>query len=698
MAVVYNIEYCEFNGFYFANLEKDSLAKKLILREMLKDKIHEKFKHFQDIDCYNRAETKLKGQTFVLNINFDFKNKEFLNFLKEENLTQDVRNRVKLKMNKLFNDQKQFVDSYEAVDIYGKLNERFAGGENFTEKSIQKEIENLTVEDLKEEIKEKILPQNTMVAINSSKDKNYKEILENLSDNYFNYFEKTGEQNNFEHKVETKPFRKIKVNNLTVKDFEKNEQKEKHIKNPKFMARLYYDVSGLTEEEKYCLALFYNGTFKNLVEKRLKELGYCNMNYNGKECFNGVYDTLFFDNLIFVDLFGNDEKLFEKETLAKNFKEIVKEIIKKTKNLDEEKIKNLSSLNLNSKEYLENFEQKVENFKFSTKYGIENYIIESFNLTKEPFSSKYFKVNEDGELLDLEDRNDFFEKFKNFEKNFNFFLENEPKYIDLLVANKENKHKKNNEEKLEFYFYANVLKFPKEQDTNFYSKERVVRKILANIFYENFFKKNLVDKGLILKFDNFDLSLYLPENSKQEVEKYLFGEFKEKFKKFKPSEEDFEYFKKQAIENLNLDIERTKESIKKTEEFLKNEKKIKNLAEENKLNVNEVLKNLQKDVDLREKMLKDKEKIENLEGFKNYIADSKKQIKELEENKENLAFFEEKIKEKNKEFVEHQQKFLKEYEEFLEKIKEIEFKDVLSLFKNLEFRNISKLEKKKFEI
>ena len=705
LAVVHNIKNCNLSGIYFASLEKNSLTKTCGLRQMLENKLKENFSFLQ----YNYPFEKVidvEGNDCVLNLKLNFKDREIVdfvlnelknpNFLKEENLTKDVKKQIKLFINEKINNFKKF-QNLKNFNLYRKLNERFVVG-NFIEKNIQKEIDSLTIEDLKEEYNKKFSPQNAMVAINSLEDKNYKEILENLGEKYFNYFEKTEEQNNFKRKTEKETFRELEVEDLTFTDFYAEKTFKK---NHKFMARLYYDISKLSEEEKYFLAL-NSFEFKIIMKDYFKSLGYSGLNYNEKECFNGIYDTTVFDNLIFVDFLGDDEKLFEKETLIKNFENLIKEFVKRSKNLKEDEIKKIRDLILNSEIAFSTNLDSIENFAFSTKYGIEYFIIESFNLTKNPFSPKFFKIEKDGELKNIADMENFEEKFKDFEKNFNFFLENEPTYIDVLTVNKKLANEKNKNE-INFKIYESPLEFPNtlpNTQEDYYSKENTIERILGNLIIDKFLKANLIDKGLVFEIYE-DCSLCLPQSKKEEVEKYIFGEFKEDIKNYKPTEEEFERYKDTLIKSINLDIKRYKKFIEEKEEFLKNEKRIKKVAEQNKSIADLTLERLKKQIENLEKYLKNKEKEKkledkNLEDIKNDIKKTEEKIKELESNKENLAFFEEQVKKNNEKGIENEMNFLKREEEFLRKVEEIKLEDVLELLKNLKFKEISSLKEENY--
>ena len=327
----------------------------------------------------------------------------------------------------------------------------------------------------------------------------------------------------------------------------------------KYKAEIEYDVKdNLTVEQRQVIDLNLS-VFKDEIEKFVKSLGYENFSVVEGE----------------IEFFGNKKELFEQKTLEENSKKVMKFIANKLKSLDEEEL--FKVVYYNFRNYDENIFKNLNLKDFSLwsepnkyrEFSISYFVTKSFNETGKAFSNKYFLINKNNEI-----ENDYKTVYKYIKQNLNVYdilAEKGPKFINVFEQSDKTMEQtyKNEKEKYECLPRVVPIKLKDEKGKKFADD---FAKLLFNSYLDEElnFKKGLIYGGPLYSsgIENKFLGVYkLNKDSVKPFEDYIFKNFNELMKNFKPTEKDLNEFKKQYKENYN--------SFKKEYEvYFENEKKI----------------------------------------------------------------------------------------------------------------------------
>ena len=537
-----------------------------------------------------------------------------------------------------------------------------------------------------------------LIKINGSKDQNYKEVMKDiLKQQYFEMADKKDIKINkekYEDYVEKEPYRKIELNAKNL-DLFLEKTKDKHLKDFKYKAKLFWDISKIPLKERFVL-LTKNQIFWDLLQEEIKKMGYTyvtamqNNNFREKD-----QNSLMFDGLYYIDIYGSDEKCFEKEKLKENGKNLIKTLYEKIKNFSDEEL-------LKIVYYDEYVAKKIDedlNFYSSERYydtELRDCYIKSYCLTNNPFSKKYFNFKDNRKIeFKYNDIIDIFRKYNNiFEQIFN----NNPDYIDLYYANG-----KYNEEEGKFSYYLNPVSENFGDNPTKTKKDNILSLLNEKIIYDKFFKPNLIDKGLIMRYGiTFNYFIVKREDLK-EVENYIFNKFKNEIKEYVPKEDEVNKIISDNVKNLNLSINSKNKEIKEYEDILNNKEKFAKYIQKCKENcdgnykgniVN--LKKLNEEIQeiKNKKNVSKEEEQKNLNSIANLekkLTEVEKNIKEYEENVNNENYYVNEIKKQINFEINLRKEEIQKKSEKIEIIKKLTHEDFINFYKNFKFSPYSNL-------
>ncbi len=543
-------------------------------------------------------------------------------------------------------------------------------------------------------------PSHTLIKINARQNLNYKEIMKEIDKNYFSSFENKEKTNKtYEKKIikymEKQPYREIELDsNSVVVDAKANSFEglsEKSAKKCKYQAKLFWDISKMPIEER---VVFFTKPqiYLNFLKEEIKKMGYIgvfsqtDINYTFAN-----YNSIIFDGLYYIDIYGFDRKCFEKEKLEENGQKLVKMLYEKIKELSDQEL--LTSV-YNDDTIIPEIEDEL-NYINSTKYlslDFDDFFTKSYCLTNNPFHRKYFTFK-NGRKIEFKTK-DFVDSFRKYNNRFEMIYNSKPIYIDFFVANN-----KKDEEKNKYYRYLNPFCNNDicYNDSAMGFKEYYLFSMIYDLIYNKFYKPNLIDKGLIAKDGLNSKYFEIRLENLEEVEKYLFNKFKEEIKDFVPKKDEFENLKSSILNDLKAEFKERNITKKEYEDILNSDVKFKKCEKTFKKEQHNLYKTHKVLAKSYRKSLKDKkEKKSNskeIEFFKKELRVMLKYIKEFEENIKKPNYFVDEVKKFLNFNIKIMSNDIKRSLDRMQALKNLTYEDFVKYYKNLKFSSSNHLKK-----
>ncbi len=576
-------------------------------------------------------------------------------------------------------------------DLEPKMYDRFCFG-SFTNYGEVDELEKLRQnEDFLMNKHDQIFnPLNFLIQINGKQNPNYKEIMKDISEhNYFKFRDRKEEEKINEKKsknfIAKDPYREIELSGKSVMPYTQNSKKYK------YKARLFWDISKIPEQERNVF-LTRPEVFEDFLDKEIKKMGYSEVKAIERfHCASRDYDSIVFDGLYYIDLFGSNKRDFEKEKLEENGQKLIKMLYEKISNVSDEELLSLVYYDLGC---IPEFEDKL-NFGNSTKYSattFENLYLTLYCLTNNPFNKKYYNFKNDRKIeYKTKDVLDSFKKYKN---HFELLYNNKPNYIDFFIANGESKNRKDGFVNYLSPIYENFVSSEKNKKT---LKDNLLALFNYEIIFNKFYKPNLIDKNLIRKSGDNDVFFSIKPENLAEVENYIFKKFKTEIKNYIPDKNEVEKIKSDNIKNLNLKTKYSTKTIKEYEDILNNKEKFNQylkISKEARIESHKraivLMKYDKKRIEKleNEKVLnkQEKEYMKNLiKSQKSILKTTKKSIKQFKEDVKNPNCFSDEAKKQINDKIKWEKQKIKQISESIECIKNLTYEDFVNFYKNLKF-------------
>ncbi len=452
----------------------------------------------------------------------------------------------------------------------------------------------------------------------------------------------------------------------------------------KYICEETYKIKDYDEMKNTCFMFLDIDNFLNKAVD-IKKYGFEKIELNVEE-----------EGVLCLKIFGNDEKLFEKDIIEEKLKKIKEDILNF---IELNKITLEDMVKGNRKEYLE---ENIKKRKINSTI-IYNKILKSLVETKIPFSKKYFTLDKNKEIL-----NDYKEYEKNFEENCNSLIKDGLKEKPEKIRVYENVVKE--QEKIE---EIEKKKLPYKINSN-----NIVESIITEEIIIEKLLRDLSRKGLIYCSVNgsyvLNEHMHLLFDSEIEIIKSFFKkEFKKLLKDLKLEDsyikdkvEIYKNISQQEQKNLDI-LENKHKNIVSSLKNVLNEKKlkmekVKNLIEEiEKFKydfLNEtimVIKLEKKDYDKLEKIQKESDK--NMgEIFRYFYTYYKRSTDKKLDDKINKEYF--KILAKQMNLEEEILKYIKilkqKNKKQIEKIKDLKIENIKKTLKNVTIEDFDIINKK----
>ena len=634
----------------------------------------------------------------------------YLNFSKyDKNIFKCITNAIK---HPLWYKDKKFVDStlkakkeylklikntykvLQNITLNPELYDRFSFGK-FSNCSKLEELEKLKKnEEFLYKTHNKIFnPSNFLIKINGNKNPNYKEIMKDINKNCFFNFEnkekinKTNEEKILEN-ITKKPYREIEINSnnvLTENQISYFEDLgQNSAKNCKYKAKLFWDVSKIPEKERV-IFLTNPEVYWNFLKEEIKNMGYIGVVAQTYDDYITPNSSIMFDGLYYIDIFGSNKKYFTKEKLEENGKKLVKMLYEKIKNISDKEI-------LNSVYYDETLIPEFEdclNYRNSCKYlkcNFDDFYTRSYCLTHNPFNKKYYNFKNNREI-EFKTK-DFVDSFKKYNNKFEVIFNNKPNYIDIFIANK-----KNEEENKKYNKYLNPLYENERSETKI--NDIYIAPIIDNIIYDEFYKPNLIDKGLIAKgIVKNTVYLEIRQENLAEVEKYFFKKFKKEIENFLPKEAEINKYKTLKIKDLQAQIKKYNKFKEEYEDVLNSSNKFKQYEEKFKKEQFRLYKIYKAFVKSSQKKIKERKlNSKKIKFLKDDMKDFLEYIKDYEKNVKKPNYFSDEVRKYLNDRIKSMKFNIKKDNESIKTIKNLTYEDFVNYIKSLRFSSANNLKK-----
>ena len=424
------------------------------------------------------------------------------------------------------------------------------------------QLKKIGLKDLKRFYEKYIHPSNSLLIKNIVEltPKTIKNFLFLWHENYFKHFNKKEIVG-----VKYEPKNKEKyIFNSWPKDssiFECSDFKTNKKQKFKYSAQISYD-SDYFDSKQNQIFLLNAKIFEDEIKQFAKKLGYKQIDFTAFSIFT---------------LYANNKELVEEKILKENSKKIMHFVADKMKNLNEddflysryyllkrdpEEIKNSSHFQN------EHLWSDPNNYKNSS---MDSNVFLSFTQTGKAFSNKFFVINKNNEIESSHEMTDnyikqklnLFEKFAEKGLNRIVVFEQNDKTLEQTYKKQREKYEENvrvlpiklkdeKGKKFAVDFAKQLLNFSLGKDLN-YNK---------GLIYKEFNFSNVIE-------DNF-LGLYrVSKDSVKPFEDYIFKNFNELMKNFKPKERDLNELKKQYKENYNSFKDEYKTYLKQEKNTIK---------------------------------------------------------------------------------------------------------------------------------
>ena len=311
----------------------------------------------------------------------------------------------------------------------------------------------------------------------------------------------------------------------------------------KYIGSVCFDVKNLSLEEKDALNLWANvlESLTGLPEK-IKEKGYEFSCYDGSEILNEE---------IVINLYGKTGDKFSVPTLTSNVKNILKEVGRTFSTLDKDFSNGeeilVGSNQLINKTYIENGSFSSLD-KYRKDYDLYKLFFFSKSKYKTPISDKIFKIR-NGEMVDNKQ-----EIEKNVRENVKTVLQtlaDQPvKYVSVVEKSDKIKEKpKEDLLKLTNYRIKGC-----DGDNNLFRFIEYILRMKANRKVESL---GLSYKGLLkAPYFNGNLMCIAHKQSKEDIDNYLNGDFKNEIREYDLKKAQFDLEKVSYKETLSREIKR----------------------------------------------------------------------------------------------------------------------------------------------
>ena len=336
-----------------------------------------------------------------------------------------------------------------------------------------------------------------------------------------------------------------------VRDWKENTRED-----IKYIGSVCFDVKDLSLEEKDALNLWSNVLESiDSFSKKIKEKGYEFSCYDNNDILSGE---------VIIRLYGKTGDKFSIPTLTSNVKNILKEIGKSFSTLDKdfsngEEI--LLGLNpLIDKKYIENGSFSALD-KYRKDYDLYKLFFSSKNKYKTPLSDKIFKIR-NGEIVDNKQ-----EIEKNVRENVKTALQtlaDQPvKYVSVVEKSDKIKEKP----KEDLLKSTNYTIKGCDGDNNLFRFIEHILRMKANRKVESL---GLSYKGLLkAPYLNGNLMCITHKQSKEDIDKYLNGDFKNEIREYDLNELQFIAEKTSYQQTLSREIKKADNLKKMLEEYYK---------------------------------------------------------------------------------------------------------------------------------
>ena len=339
-------------------------------------------------------------------------------------------------------------------------------------------------------------------------------------------------------------FQQVSVDSPVLNRFTWDGKSKKY----KYAGRVCFNVKNLKKEKKDALNLWASVLeYCNSLQENLKKFGYEGSCYDGIDALKGE---------VSIVLYGDKKENFERSTLVSNVKNMLVETGEFFNSIKDKdgNISKLMDLNPSiNRKYV-----KINNFSRPNKYRNENIfeiLLSSFNKYKLPFSNRVFTINDKGEILDNEaivEKN----MRENIENIFAILGKQPVKYVSTVEGNKSIEEQSKEDLLKQTSFSVKGC----EDNVNLYRFIEYIIKLKADDKIDSL---GLSYKGLLKSpYPNGNFMCIANDGSKQNLENFLNGEFKEIMRKYDLNRLEFISKLKTYGESMSREINMAK-SLKK---------------------------------------------------------------------------------------------------------------------------------------
>ncbi len=683
---------------------------------------------YEDGNDFRRLQEKYKKSN--LNVNYsadgltistsdydeaDFLDKFFSQLRKPEILKYDERfekEKKKILFNRMRRESRNKEYSKEGYEFLKPGEEEY-----YSSEGVSKEMKNVTRKEIEKFFEEKFHPSNLLLIKHTELNpEKIKKSLEKLHEKYLKHF-------SFK-KVSVVPLKKKKNSTYEEYKYSNKRRYEDCSGNEKYFNYIasfsipYFDENFILNKKNIRALQELNFSRWKLLDGFAKKLeDYIkNLGYAGGDVY-GVFN---------IDLYGNEKKLFEKETLKNNFIKIIKFILNEIKNFSDKEIEEIlfNSISFRShghgsddyEDYYFNLFSRPDCFSLNS---LSSVLLKNFVNFNEPFSEEIFKITNKNEIKEIKDsKQDLINKVREEAEKFD---------VDLLIKTKcykitFNDYDKGAEEKRisSKEYNKNNYYLPIEITKN---KNNLLLEIMAKKFIvEDFLTKKMEQNGEIFEepsavnfFGSYVGVIYsmTKQRSKKVLDFYL-KDFEKSINEVKIPREKFENIKK-FLKESSKDIKKRKflireeigfkEVLNAINYYLKHglSKSTKSSEKQEKFKINE--KTTREDLFglvsyLGDSVHKNKEDFLELKKLKNIFISKYGKIFKTNGKDGKILIDKQYVEDLKKYIIEPQlknfnntKKFFKEMcEEVSNKLENVEFKDFIETVKSAKI-----VEKEKYE-